>query len=287
MRRMLLAGEVMDVLYYTHMLARNTLMASGDLTVEEYLLLLDASVQDVATPKETARDLSVEYASFASAGALLEEADFLTRTRSPHDRRNVGYMATAEGKREAFILNKLLRTVACDFWRTDEAGVEELVRAVEPFQRSDRKEWPESSDAPVTLRSLMALVGLWREYRSFAGKCLLTVSELHMLMITWQFGPQPDHPLYRDRNMFASNDYAANVMLAREKGLMREEDGCFALSERGVARVRECLAGCDPGTARKDEGMNDGPLPRLHALCQRMTAHAMANGIDLYRGTVE
>lgn len=67
MRKALLSGEVMDVLYYTHMLARNTLMASGDLTLEEYLMLLDAAFEHVATPKELARALSVEPAQLLAA----------------------------------------------------------------------------------------------------------------------------------------------------------------------------------------------------------------------------
>ena len=68
---------------------------------------------------------------------------------------------------------------------------------------------------------------------------------------------------------------------------MAHEGGHFLLSDRGRAKVRECLDGCTPTTAQKDESFADGPLPRLRSLCRRMTAHAMANGTDLYRGSVE
>lgn len=286
MRRTLLAGEVMDVLYYTHMLARNTLMASGDATFEEYLVLLDAALQKVSTPKELAHLLDVEPERLAQAAETCEVAGFLQRTRSPLDRRLPGFTATAEGRRKALVLNKLLMTVACDFWRTDKAGVRTLVAAVEPFQRLSPAQWPESPEASISLRSLCALFHLWTDYRRFSAKFWLSFSELHMLTITYQFGPQPNHPLYRDRNMFASNDYAANVMLASEKGLMEDDGQHFHLTETGRQKMKAMLASCETATPQK-ETKEEGPLPRLHRLCLAMTAHAMANGTDLYRGTLE
>ncbi len=287
MRRMLLAGEVMDVLYYTHMLACNTLMASGDVTLVEYLILLDAAVLKVATPRELSRVSIFEPAAWDHAAERLAQAGLLSRTRSPLDRRRAGFSATAEGRRRALLLNRLMRTVACDFWRTDEAGIARLVAAVEPFSCKAERSWPVSDEAPVSLRSLCALATLWYDYRSYAASFLLTVSELHMLMITDQFGAQPDHPLYRDRNMFATNDYASNVMLAEGKGLLTRDGGSFALSDAGREKVRLLWEGCEPTTVHKDVRADDGPLPRLAQLCAEMTAHAMANGTDLYRGTVE
>lgn len=223
MRKALLSGEVMDVLYYTHMLARNTLMASGDLTLEEYLMLLDAAFEHVATPKELARALSVEPAQLLAAADECRAQGLLVRTRSPLDRRLPGFTATASGRRKAVLLNRLLVTVASDFWRTDQEGVIELVKTIEPFQRTGPAAWPVGDEAPITLRSLCALLGLWQAYRDFGARFWLSFSELHMLIITHEFGPQPNHPLYRDRNMFATNDYAANVMMARDKGLMIEK----------------------------------------------------------------
>lgn len=136
------------------------------------------------------------------------------------------------------LLNRLLVTVASDFWRTDQEGVIELVKTIEPFQRTGPAAWPVGDEAPITLRSLCALLGLWQAYRDFGARFWLSFSELHMLIITHEFGPQPNHPLYRDRNMFATNDYAANVMMARDKGLMIEKDGTFALSPAGPSEDR-------------------------------------------------
>lgn len=287
MRKALLSGEVMDVLYYTHMLARNTLMASGDLTLDEYLVLLDASLQRIATPKELARVLDLDPARFLTAAQSCEAAGLLSRTRSPLDRRLPGFSATAEGRRKALLLNRLLVTVACDFWRIDPEGIAELVAAVEPFQRTNPQAgWPQAPEAPITLRSLCALLGLWRTYRDFSAGFWLSFSELHMLIITHQFGPQPNRPLYRDRNMFATNDYAANVMMAREKGLMIDDGSAFNLSKTGDEKVTLMLQACETATPRKAAN-TEGPLAALQALCLRMTAHAMANGTDLYRGTVE
>ena len=277
----------MDVLYYTHMLARNTLMASGDLTLDEYLVLLDASLQRVATPKELARVLNLDPARFLTAAQSCETAGLLSRTRSPLDRRLPGFSATAEGRRKALLLNRLLVTVACDFWRVGPEGIAELVATVEPFQRtSPQAGWPQAANTPITLRSLCALLNLWRTYRDFSAQFWLSISELHMLIITHQFGPQPNRPLYRDRNMFATNDYAANVMMARDKDLMTDDGATFSLSKTGEQKVALMLASCETATPHKAANV-DGPLAALQALCLRMTAHAMANGTDLYRGTVE
>lgn len=286
MHKALLAGEVMDVLYYTHMLARNTLMASGDATFEEYLVLLDAALRKVSTPKELARLLNVNTSRLTQAAESCEVAGFLQRTRSPLDRRLPGYTATAEGRRKALVLNKLLMTVACDFWRTDEAGVRTLVATVEPFQLSSPIQWPESPEAPISLRSLCALFRLWTDYRHFSAQFWLSFSEMHMLTITYQFGPQPNHPLYRDRNMFASNDYAANVMLTTEKGLMKNDGQHFQLTSSGRKKVEAMIAACDTATPQREIDEKE-PLSKLHQLCLAMTTHAMANGTDLYRGTQE
>lgn len=287
MRKAILSGEIMDVLYYTHMLARNTLMASGDLTLDEYLVLLDASLQRIATPKELARVLDLEPARFLTAAQSCETAGLLNRTRSPLDRRLPGFSATAEGRRKALLLNRLLVTVACDFWRVEPAGIAELVATVEPFQRKNPAAgWPETADAPITLRSLCALLCLWRTYRDFGAHFWLSFSELHMLIITHQFGPQPNRPLYRDRNMFATNDYAANVMMARDKDLMIDDGTAFSLSKTGERKVALMLQACEAATPHKAANA-DGPLATLQALCLRMTAHAMANGTDLYRSTTE
>ena len=282
MRKALLSGEVMDVLYYTHMLARNTLMASGDLTLEEYLMLLDAAFEHVATPKELARALSVEPAQLLAAADECRAQGLLVRTRSPLDRRLPGFTATASGRRKAVLLNRLLVTVASDFWRTDQEGVIELVKTIEPFQRTGPAAWPVGDEAPITLRSLCALLGLWQAYRDFGARFWLSFSELHMLIITHEFGPQPNHPLYRDRNMFATNDYAANVMMARDKGLMIEKDGTFALSPAGRQKIELIFDACEPLTQHRSPKA-DGPLADLQALCRRMTAHAMENAMDLYR----
>ena len=158
----------------------------------------------------------------------------------------------------------------------------ELVKTIEPFQRTGPAAWPVGDEAPITLRSLCALLGLWQAYRDFGARFWLSFSELHMLIITHEFGPQPNHPLYRDRNMFATNDYAANVMMARDKGLMIEKDGTFALSPAGRQKIELIFDACEPPTQHRSPKA-DGPLADLQALCRRMTAHAMENAMDLYR----
>lgn len=283
MRQSLLSLAVIDVVYYTHLAFRNTLMASGDFEFLPYVLLLDATVCDkAATPKELAHILAVERIPLEQAGDQMERDQLVTRTRSPLDRRSDAYVATLVGRKHAIELNHLMWDVCRTFWMTDDATVTRLINAVEPFHRVEPRVWFTSDDAPVSLQALCSVYLLWRDYQAFSHSHMLTLSEMHILLTVQEQGPHPDHILYRSRNQFAINDYASLQRLSQEKGLLEKRDGLFRLTERGERKLSDIAASCSAPTRNKQVDEENSVISTLVDLCMRITRHAMSNAADTY-----
>lgn len=275
MRRTLLEGAVIDVIYYTHLLTHTTLQAAGDCEFIPYLLLADAVTQPQAsTPRELASRADIDRRLLESAADYWESEGLLQRTRSPRDHRSVAFTPTLMGAKHTTLLNELLFAAYADFWRSDSQTVLRLVTALEPFCRTSASAFPVNDRLPISLRFLCALHALWKSYSAFSHASMLSFSEMHMMLLISENGAIPNHPLLPDRNYFATMDYRTSQSLIYEKKLLKSENGKLSLTKRGMEKASALYALCERPTRNKDEGDSSRPAVRLSTFCRTLTQNA-------------
>lgn len=263
MRKTLLEPLIMEAVYYTNAVIRSTLMVGGDCEFEPFLLLADAAcAETAATPKELARVLGIDARMLELAGSRWENEGLLVRTRSPIDRRSVGYASTLIGSKHVKTLSELVARECQSFWRCSEEDFAEFARSLGPFQRIKPVVTFPDAQLPIPLRSLCALHSLWSAYQAFSHESTLTFSEMHILLMIERFGPQPNRVLFPAMNQFAQVDYHTLQLLADEKGHLVRSGDVVRLSERGEDKVRELHNRCENPTPGK--AMDEiGPAARL------------------------